>query len=415
MIEKKDEIVFIDLFFYLGVFLMPFDNLFFAPSSGWATIAPFLFFLYCILRFNKITIKENFLYIILLMISLSLINYIFYNPVLANIIDSLGTLVLGASFYFALTIFFVKEKKSPRLFLKILFVSYFISFLYGVLSVLDIETIDNIMLVIEKRHYDRLAFTFTEPSFISMHLFGVILPIIIIFKNYKNECRNLFFLLVLFCTFTLIFGSSARFLVDTACVFVIAFLFVLFKNGITVKKLLLCIGLVVLGVGALFIFKKNPRISSILEKGVYADDSLASRWFRINAILKGFGDNFLSVLFGFGIGNVFYPFNAGYWRAVSEYNNDYMVEVISLNNTTENSFFCGHVRFIGEFGLILYIVFIVYLFKKNKKNMFLCIMTIYLYIQFDSYAFYTVWILLFSSSYSKVFCYQNISKYNYLK
>ena len=36
----------LNILFKLAVFLIPFDNLFFAPSTGWATISPILFFIY---------------------------------------------------------------------------------------------------------------------------------------------------------------------------------------------------------------------------------------------------------------------------------------------------------------------------------------------------------------------------------
>ena len=45
--------------FYTGIALLPFENFFFAPSTGWAAIAPLAFFLYFIVNIRYI---GNFIY-----------------------------------------------------------------------------------------------------------------------------------------------------------------------------------------------------------------------------------------------------------------------------------------------------------------------------------------------------------------
>ena len=39
-----------DIIFYIAIFLLPFENFFFAPSSGWATITPIILAIYILLN-----------------------------------------------------------------------------------------------------------------------------------------------------------------------------------------------------------------------------------------------------------------------------------------------------------------------------------------------------------------------------
>lgn len=50
-----------DIIFKIGIFLLPFENFFFAPSSGWATISPLVFVIYILLIF-KMAIKGIYKY-----------------------------------------------------------------------------------------------------------------------------------------------------------------------------------------------------------------------------------------------------------------------------------------------------------------------------------------------------------------
>ncbi len=400
--NTKKLVSFVELIFYIGVFLMPFDNLVFAPSAGWAAIAPFAFFLYVFLNLRYLRIKPLHLVWAIFIIILSSFCYVFYNPAISAVIDTASTIFLGLSFYFSLYIHFIVKENNPKLFLKILVLAYFISFLYGLAYLTGIDAIENLMKAIEKRHSGRLQYTFTEPSFTSMHLFGVILPCIIIFKQRETEVFALKILLALFVLVTCIFGSSTRFILDTAIVVCIYFACRFFRSGINLKK----IAIIVIGVVGIIlafkIVKNNPRLSKVLEKGIYADDSLAARWFRINAIIKGMIERPLSFFSGFGLGNASIPFNIGYDAAFLEYKSEYLVEIQSIKGTRGTSFFCGHIRVISEVGLVLYLALIIALFRtKNKKfrNWFFILLTFYLYVQFDSYAFYTIWLFVFNKTY----------------
>ena len=399
---KEKPLYFSDFIFYVGVFLLPFDNLAIAPTAGWAAIAPLVFFLYVLLNINVVKVSLKSLIFTFAIVILTSFCYVLYNPALSAIIDTLSTIVLGICFYFSLYVHFIIKDNSPKIFLKVLFIAYSISLLYGLAYLTGVEAIERIMISIEKRHSGRLQFTFTEPSFISMHLFGVILPCIIIFKENKKQVFGLKILLVLFVLVTCIMASSTRFILDTAVVICIYFACRFFNSGINLKKIFIIIFGVFAVILAFRIIKDNPRLSQVLDKGIYADDSLAARWFRINAIIKGIIQKPSSLLTGFGLGNASIPFNLGYDAAFSEYRSEYLVEILSIKGTTNTSFFCGHLRVIAEVGLVLYLALMVALIKtKDKKyrSWFFIWLIIYLYVQFDSYAFYSIWLFIFNKTY----------------
>ena len=396
--QKWDEIL-----FYIGLALLPFDNLFFAPSRGWATIAPIVFFVYVlwnvkyVLNGSVLPKKEQLL--VLLILVLSVFGYIFHQPTISTTLDAAQTLILGFSFYFAVQIYFIQKKGDGAKALRLLFTVYTIAFFYGVLYCMKIPFVERVMEIIEKRHYGRLQYTFTEPSFISMHLFGVLLPCATIFKEHKKESRALLMLIGFYLLLSFVFGGSTRLYLDALIVAVIVIGCRFFRGKFTKKKAVILAAagaaLVVAVIGLSFV----ERIRNIMKMGVYGDASLASRFFRINALFKGFIANPVGFLFGYGLGNTFYPFHLGYDAALLEYRNAYATEVLSLKGVVTTSFFCGHFRVIADFGLIVYLLFLWYLLKgvKNKLPFFL-IMT-YLYVQFDSFAFYTVWLYLFYMRY----------------
>ena len=379
----------LNVFFYLGLIFIPFDNLFFAPSSGWATIAPFFFLFYILFnlnnqcfKFTKDKVTITFIFICLVILP-GMVQGLF-----SEFIDSLGTLILGISFYFSLQIY---SKSNPKRFkkniFKILFIVYFFAYIYGIVSLIPSSGINNFFNLIEKRHYgNRLQFTFTEPSFISMHLYGVIFPFALFFKDKKMKILGFLFLIT-----TLIFGDSARFYLDTIVAIGAFLLYKVSRYGLKYLFVFLLISILAGFICYQIIINFAPRILSIFENGIYSDNSLAARWFRINAIINGF--DFKGLIFGYGLSNTWIPFNKGYYVAYSQYLNGYTVEIDALLNTRGSSFFCMPLRILSEGGLC-YFLFVIMKMRSKKYWQYL-LLIVWLYLQFDSYAFYAIWVYLF--------------------
>ena len=395
-------------FFTVGLFFIPFDNLFFAPSAGWATITPFFFCAYVLQNIKllkKIIEKEKKFIIALAMFMVYQIVLIFMNGVhIRALIDTAGTLALGLSFFFSLVIRY--EVRNDNLMNddgKKLLVAYIFSFVYGIIRLLAMNFSENLLEIftfLEKRSYERLAFSFTEPSYIGIHIIGVLFLFSYLVSD-RKLARKMFVLGVSFFVLQMIFSGSTRALIDIG---VFLLLFIVRWSVKNPKRIVLNVSiLLVIGVVIFIIAFSSVRVRSITSQGVYADPSLASRFFRINAITQGFFDEPIRMLFGYGMGNMIIPFKSGYDAAVSTYASSYWEEVLVLGEAQEiDTLFCLYVKLISDCGLILTVLFFAYIIKKfiNKKLDFtVLLMCLWLYAQFDSYAFYTTWLILFLCKY----------------
>jgi hypothetical protein len=257
-------------------------------------------------------------------------------------------------------------------------------------------------MLIEKRYYTRLAFSFTEPSFISMHLFGILYLVSLFIKN-KQYKTKLYVIIAMFSALTIISGSSGRFFIDFAIICALVSLKQMASLKIKIKgKILICIAIISLAPILINVTMSNDRIKKIfmetnsVEDILYRDSSLASRYFRINASIHGYEKNPVEALIGKGLGNSYYFFQEGYYDALSEYKNEFIDEIITLSNEKIKQLFSMPIRIISEIGLVafLLIVFILILLSLKYRSIFDLMIVLYLYLQFDSYAFYTIYIYL---------------------
>lgn len=393
-----------DILFKIAIILMPFENFYFAPSNGWATITPLIFVVYILFNFKYIIdcIKDykKIICFFILSFFLSIINYFCVGANVGNTINAIISLGLGFVSLFSFSIYGKKNEKIDDV-LKLLIISYSASLIIGIVEWItikfNIKFIYYISEILSKRNYlqyNRVQFTYAEPSFIGMHLFGILLPIYFISKNKKILC-----LIIIYGLCSLIFNCSVRVILDIIIVATFCLVYYLIKN----KKIKLLIILPLLLITSSFIaYNYNPRIKKIVNSGIYADGSLASRYFRINASVRGYIKNPINGIFGYGIGNSIIPLRQGYEEAKKEYKNSYMDEVTQLGDKTYNDdsvSYCIYIRFISEFGFILFVIAISYILKitieSNFKYKWLYLAVIaYIYIQFESYAFYSLWLFI---------------------
>ncbi len=397
-----------DIIFEIGLYLMPFENLFFAPSAGWATITPIIFFVY--LLFNlKYVVKTIYKYKYIFMfflaaIILSIINYIFVGIEIKNFINAGITLGLGIIDFISLDIYFRQKQNKIDKCTKILLLVYTISLAIGWIQFItikfNIEPIKQIFYSIEKRSYmgnNRIQFTFTEPSFIGMHLFGILLPIYLFTKE-----KKLIILIIAFAMSSIIFSSGMRILIDIISVVSILYIVYLIKNINNKKLMMMTIILILIGIlGIAILYNTNNRAKNIINNGIYADGSLASRFFRINSTIKGCAND-CRLLTGYGLGNALIPIRSGYEGAMKEYKSSYTNEMEQLANpnfTNDSVSFCLYTRVVSEFGIIFLIIAITYIYQLSIKsnNLFFrnyVWILFYIYLQFESYGFYTIWLYI---------------------
>lgn len=407
------------MLYKIGLFLIPFENFFFAPSAGWAAIAPIVFFIYFfqnIKWIGPILKKEKKLIIgSLVIILISFLFSLIYGTNIKAIVRNFITYFLGITFYFSLTIRYRASKKNLQKDFNVLFLAYFLSSLVGLFQWLiykeNVKFIIKMINSISKRsYYPRVQFTFTEPSFTSMHLYGVILILYLFFKKENIKITKL----QKYCTFifpilAIILEKSSRLVLDTLVILTIIF----FYKCLFSKKKIWIKFFIIINVSGILLFtyinrdtlavilgKKDPRIEKILNEGIYSDGSLASRYFRINASLKGYCKNKLNVITGYGIGNIKLPLLLGYEEARKEYTNSYVDEVNQLKFFNGHSLFCMYIKIISEFGIVVLGIILISLYSKKFFLEYMIIL--YLYLQFDSYAFYSIWFYLYLKKYLKI-------------
>lgn len=398
-----------DWIFKIGIFMLPFENLFFAPSTGWATITPIIFAIYILFNI-KLAFKSLYKYRYILVffafgILISCLNYIYIGVELKNLINALISLGLGITNLICFDIYFSQKKHSINNIVKIILISYGISLLIGwvqfISARLDIIYIKDLFILLEKRayiKYNRIQFTFTEPSFIGMHLFGILLPMFICTKK-----KSILAMIIAFAVSAILFSSGVRILIDIIVVIGICYLIYFIKNIKSKKVVFRTIAIILLGIVTIItLYNTNYRVRSILNKGIYADGSLASRFFRINSSVKGYMKDKVNFAFGYGIGNSIIPMRNGYEEAIAEYKSDYtkeMEELADPNFTNDSVNYCLYTRFTSEFGIIALIIAMIYMFRlsRKSKDIFMknyIFILLYLYIQFESYAFYTIWLYI---------------------
>lgn len=413
-----------DIIFKLACFLLPFENFFFAPSSGWATIAPLILCIYVLMNFkivfNSIYKYRKIFIFFSVGIIFTLIIFLFTSYTITNFISALISLALGLVCLLSFDIYFIQRKNNVENIVKVLLFSYYIALIIGWIQYVtvrfNITKLIDIFNLIEKRSYiiyGRVQFTFTEPSFIGMHLFGILLPIYFYTRN-----KNIIKLIIMFSISSIIFGSGVRVLLDILVVTSILLISKInFKN---IKNIVILIFIpIVILYSFYWMYENNYRIRQIVDKGVYADGSLASRYFRVNASIKGYRKSVNRLCIGYGMGNSLTPLKDGYFEAVNEYKSNYLDEVIELANPDFNNdsvSYCLYIRIISEFGIFMFMILMYYLIflsirSKNKMCKIHLIIVLYLYLQFESYAFYAIWIYIVFTYNNRFLMKNKINKY----
>ena len=397
--------------FYIGVALLPFENFYFAPSAGWGTLSPLFFAAYVALNYKLISryivrYWKIFAFFIAAVMLGSITAFIYQVPV-KSYIDSFVPLALGATSLLSFSIYYGKTRKLSNI-ANILVVSYGICAVLGIFEFLAIK-LDNYPVVnflkeISKRNYiglDRVQFFFTEPSFVGMHLFGVLLPL-----YWLTRRKDVAFILILFAAEAVLLQTGVRVAIDIAVVAILYFIFIILKHN---KAKFIPLILLVLGMGAFYVYDSNVRVQNIVKEGVYADGSLATRYFRMQSSLIGYRNTTPNFLLGYGLGNSMYPIRSGYEEAYEQYDNDYTKEIDELggiNESDDAASYSLYTRMVSEFGLIMTIIAFLYLVIITDRSRFpqkwlYFSIILYLYVQFESLGFYAIWLFIIIMTYTK--------------
>ena len=313
------------------------------------------------------------------------------------------------------------KRLSWRRMLDLLILVYWFAFAVGVVQRLSImfdwTSVKNFFIHLMSRQYisstshwggGRPQFLFAEPSYIGMHLFGVLLPLIWLVRGRDHKRTNqLRVLIMVFAAGSVLMGAGVRIILDS----IIALVFVIIEMNSwhTWRGRLVAFGelVVTVGLGACSV-AVNHRLSSIAELGFDGDGSFYARLWQSLGPGAGALKHPKQLLLGYGAGNLSDATHQGADAAVRS------LERLGLNASAPKGWYAqvtpanmftmsAYTSFFVEFGLIASVILVVLVLwwishnhAWNKTTVCWLLLTIYLYVQFEGYAFYALPLLLWA-------------------
>lgn len=194
-----------DYIFYAALALLPVDGTVIGIRMPyWSPISPILFFCYVCLNWRLLHTAARpylgfMLFPITVLLPLSAFAWSTYHfRLITTITTALG--ILGfLSCLLSLHIAFSIKKLSTSFAASIIGAAYWVAFVVGVIEFLalrlDIHSLRSYFAHLMLRPYNRPQFLFAEPSYIGMHVFGVLLPTYWMTKN--KRLRTLVFTFII--------------------------------------------------------------------------------------------------------------------------------------------------------------------------------------------------------------------------
>lgn len=398
-----------DMLLFAAVAMLPFDGTKVGIALPyWTPISPWLFALYAIInwRYLRDTVRRflPFFLFPLLLVVMSVYGWRTMGVHASALAKSFISVVLAVACLAALDIAIRLKKLPVRTMLTVLFAAYVVAFLTGILQYLALESHLNWRPVrvyfwnLLYRYYVgvRPQFMFAEPSYIGMHLFGVLLPVYWLTKD-----KRIGFMVPVFAIGAIVMGSGTRIVLDAV---VAAFLWMVasinFRSRTLTAGFVGALSLMAAGgIGAVFF---NPRLNSLASNGLLSGDgSMSARIFHMLAPMWSWKHDLTHFLFGWGAGNISDAVRTGYAGARRWYDAHGGMgnaEIDGLANPPADTFTMSiYASFITEFGVLCFAAFVVMVLVHvtmnrawNRQTVCWLVLLAYLYIQFEAYAFYAI-------------------------
>lgn len=398
-----------DMVFYAAIAMLPIDGTRIGISLPyWTPISPWLFALYAVLnwRYLRDVFRRYLPFFLFPFVLIAVSTYgwstIGIHPVQA--LTSFVSIVLGLCCLASLEIVVWKKRLSVRRMMTVLVATYWFAFVIGVIQFIALlvnPAWKNVQiyfgeLLLRPYVWDRPQFLFAEPSYIGMHLFGVLLP-----TYWLTKDRRIGILVPVFAIGSSIMGAGTRIVLDSlVALFVWLLVAVNFKSIRATMAFLS--GLITLGASGIVSLMVNPRLNSLVTHGLLSgDESMSSRIFHMLAPAWSWKHDLSHVLLGWGAGNISNAVRTGYVGArrwFDLHGGKSNSEIDKLSNPPVNTFtMSAYVSFITEFGVLcflcLLLAIVVYTTIHHAWNrMTVCwlLLMAYLFVQFEAYSFYAV-------------------------
>lgn len=415
-----------DFLFYAALAMLPIDGTVAGPYMPfWTPLSPWLFMAYAVANWRLLPqvwyrFRAFFLFPVLLIVLSAADWYLvaFHRlPALVSLAGVAGALACLIALDMALRI----KRLSWRRMLDLLILVYWFAFAVGVVQwlsiMLDWASVKNFFIHLMSRQYisstshwggGRPQFLFAEPSYIGMYLFGVLLPLVWLVRGRDHKRANrLRILIVVFVAGSVVMGAGVRIILDS----IIALVFVIIEMNSwhTWRGRLVAFGelVVTVGLGACSV-AVNHRLSSIAELGFDGDGSFYARLWQSLGPGAGALKHPKQLLLGYGAGNLSDATHQGADTAVRS------LERLGLNASAPKGWYAqvtpanmftmsAYTSFFVEFGLIASVILVALVLwwishnhAWNKTTVCWLLLTIYLYVQFEGYAFYALPLLLWA-------------------
>lgn len=359
----------------LAVAFLPVDGTtlgLYAPF--WSPISPALFAVYCLCNWRQLRIAANrYLPMFLLPVVCIILSIpgwlkfgIHLNAAFMSITGLLGVLATLGAIALAFDI-----KRIPwRTPLRILIASYWVSFGVGVVQWLSIrlraKPLTDYFSHLMYRQYisdnsvwggGRPQFLFAEPSYIGMHLFGILLPLMWLMRGrdriYAKRLRDL---IVTYAVGAVLMQAGTRIVIDSVVALLIALVARTdWHDGARrVRGMLQILGACALGLLGVL---ADSRLSAIAENGAEGDGSFFARIYQNLDPICGLLTHPWTLLTGYGAGNII---NA-VWAGAAKTGR--LLDGLGMNGGAATGFaagvnadtvwtMCAYTSVIAEYGLI---------------------------------------------------------------
>ncbi|KAB8288002.1 hypothetical protein DSM100688_1112 [Bifidobacterium ramosum] len=409
-----------DLVLYLALLMLPVDGTtlgLYAPF--WTPISPWLFLLYAALNWRDVpSVYRRFRMWFVFPAVLVAYSTLGWSSVALHPVPALTSLcaVIGALACLVALDIALRIKRLPWSdMIRVLLFAYWFAFGVGVVQWLgvrlDLGSVRSYFSHLMYRSYisasspwggGRPQFLFAEPSYIGMHLFGVLLPLMWLMRSRDSiYARRLRDLIVAFAAGSVLMGAGVRIILDS----LIALIVVIAertrwhaadsrRNGV----LALC-GTAVLGVLSIVL---NSRLNSIAANGMDGDGSFFARIWQSLGPICGMLTHPIYLLTGYGAGNIADATHDGAAVAV------HVLRALHLPADSAAGWYAqmtpdtiwtmsAYTSFVTEYGVLALVLLFVLLARHitagcgwPKTVVCWFALTVYLYIQFEGYAFYAL-------------------------
>ena len=406
-----------DIVLYAALALLPAGGTVFGLNMMyWSPISPVLFALYAVLNARHLP-RVFGRYGALLAFPLALAAVSAYGWATVGFhpntaLRTLAALATGISCLIALDVAFRVKRLGWGAAVTVVAVAYWVSFGVGVLQFLAVHGLAPAVTWISRltleRNYvpNRVQFLFAEPSYIGMHLFGVLMPL-----HWLTRRKDMAVLTLVYAAGAAAMGVGVRILIDTFIA--LALWVVVTVDFRRVRNVVLgVVGVAVVGAGGSAVMLTNARVQSMLSHGfVSGDFSALARLFRALAPIEAWIADIPHLLFGFGAGNLKDAIARGYQSAYdllqARGNNPGGNGEIRLLATPPGDHYIfsmsAYIDFVTEFGLVMFAALIALIIWHvtrchawNKTTICWMILLAYLYVQFEGYAFYALFLFLWA-------------------